>query len=1471
MKKLLAIVAFELCLAISLADSPTSAVGDMLEVPASIITDLNSKLSSILNTSKKSENGSSLDPELTILIREEDSTKNSDYEGMTDDPDDSTDNSTDDPSSTDDPFSTINPLSTDDSDGNSTGDSILNTTNIPSSFDSSDKNSTDGDIKDLTADSDKKSSNSTDAAALDDSESNSNEASNDNSGKRVTRSLKPFSLNANIQIDPDFSRLNKAFRHSNLNPASLQLAKKLAELRQSHPQTPLSKIRSRLGSRLAPSDQDLKPNDETAQSIIVSLDDGLQEQSDPLSTPGQTNGIANDLSEPIRIEEAEIDDSDKNGIANENSEIESQLNLRPSQGDSIADALESLDTTKDLNQNGMASLPDSKILDEKPTAQTLSSSTTSTTSEGSTDSVKVFEELKEELSRVNSFANELGEMIEHNKEVSLTEPAIKTDDILRINSLYDNKINDDLTEAGINDKEHAISEATGVSDLSAPNTLPDELGELNKILEESEARTVKPTLAQNNILDTEKSTQGSNLMPLDELGEEDQSADISSNEESSVKGIADTIAEKDGLESATKPSEDPDLSKLLKSLVLDVQTEAVPTSELTPTIADVTSTQTSPQESSPGSELIPSDGKTDIDEILNSLINNDDLIADPETLKKSPQTLPPSDSDPIISPASIFTDSDDNELPQELTSTTSNLPADEKLTEKESETTITPLESTSDSGILLDILKSIRDWTLTIFTSTTEKVDEESTAAPISADEDRGPASDLSKELNVASLAESIDLGIIPEVSEQPESSSVSIPTLSDEDKIDLTKILEEPDSNPGSILADLAKIADQPILPSVTDEPLDFDSKLSNILSSTVSPSDTEIKNLEIEQEVASIAKEAEEISNSLLDSSSTPSVDAIISEAIDEILKSPEPTVTTLSSSDIEKIVNDEIGIQDLQTPSTSISVGESTENPPSPTFMINETNQSPDLDTQKLTSSTIPTLIQTTPSTPIYEPQTSNVENLIQLTKILSDDIDKALPSQPEKLDSDKGLNQVLSELGQDIQSIDDNLNEFTKEYQEFCSNSKTTINFSGMKIRKIGYPFLFNDHIKCMDVSDCDIVTVDKLSFDGLPNLKYIDMSYNRFDLNIIFMNDLPNAEVIILDNSGFKGTEVCSPHCGTYQEIHLEKAHPQLRKLSISNTYHRLKISSSSKTNLPSLTHLHLSETRVEEDNFDWLPESLRYLDLSGHALRSLTLRNLKNLHSISLDYPAERDLDRLNLTKLPKLEKLSARSNNINEILISTFATTKSLSSLDLFDNKVRFIESGSFDGMKHLKNVNLAQNTLVIIEEGIFDDLTDLETLDLSKSFISMFSTINNVPKLKKLSLNCNHLRNIPGGTFANMPNLESLYLHNNRIEKIDQKGFSGLSKLKTLTLSNNLLTSLPYGWTLSLERLETLDLSGNRFSSTNSLALYPLSPVKKLYLSNLEYMEPNAVDSLPKNVTIHLETKKTFVKPCKMDGKVI
>ncbi|XP_069828049.1 transforming growth factor beta activator LRRC32 [Dendropsophus ebraccatus] len=155
---------------------------------------------------------------------------------------------------------------------------------------------------------------------------------------------------------------------------------------------------------------------------------------------------------------------------------------------------------------------------------------------------------------------------------------------------------------------------------------------------------------------------------------------------------------------------------------------------------------------------------------------------------------------------------------------------------------------------------------------------------------------------------------------------------------------------------------------------------------------------------------------------------------------------------------------------------------------------------------------------------------------------------------------------------------------------------------------------------------------------------------------------------------------------------------------------------------------------------------------------------------------------------------------------------------LDLSSNNIHYIQPDTFEDMVSLKEINLSNNYLerfVSYRSPGLGLLPNVQKLDLSRN--SLYTDIigyflDNVPRLRYLSLSENSITKISSEMFSGTPLLEELDLHNNIIMDIEEGSFEHLIHLKKINLALNSISCISQ---FNLRQLQSLNLSKNSLQS--------------------------------------------------------
>ncbi len=209
---------------------------------------------------------------------------------------------------------------------------------------------------------------------------------------------------------------------------------------------------------------------------------------------------------------------------------------------------------------------------------------------------------------------------------------------------------------------------------------------------------------------------------------------------------------------------------------------------------------------------------------------------------------------------------------------------------------------------------------------------------------------------------------------------------------------------------------------------------------------------------------------------------------------------------------------------------------------------------------------------------------------------------------------------------------------------------------------------------------------------------------------------------------------------------------------IKQRYHEIKIKEFNLT-----CKLHIKSNNLKEIN-------IPLCNIGNKGLELLSKIEIKDLKRLILEKNNITNINVLEISNFPNLEKLYLNNNKISDITVL---------------QKVKF---------EKLENLNLSQN-----------EITDINVLEKV-----------NFPLLKKLKLNNNKISDINVFSKVKLEKLETLYLGNNDIiditvfEKVNFKG------LKLLDLKQNYIDNINSFNNNIFENLEELNLGHNNINSS-------------------------------------------------------
>ncbi|XP_054009726.1 leucine-rich repeat-containing G-protein coupled receptor 4-like [Hylaeus anthracinus] len=392
-------------------------------------------------------------------------------------------------------------------------------------------------------------------------------------------------------------------------------------------------------------------------------------------------------------------------------------------------------------------------------------------------------------------------------------------------------------------------------------------------------------------------------------------------------------------------------------------------------------------------------------------------------------------------------------------------------------------------------------------------------------------------------------------------------------------------------------------------------------------------------------------------------------------------------------------------------------------------------------------------------------------------------------------------------------------------DHCNNDILSLRLSTSTIPR---NFIASPSVRCVNISNNRLDSIEEGAFDQLPNLEYLNLQRHRIrPRNLMSFGNLTNIKKLILSDSEYYYAET----------IDVRGVYPQLQYLDLRNT----------------------RGSSIESSEENPFPE-LKYLDYSQNSIREINVINLNIHEKLTYLSLAMNDIQQLLLIKFSNLSFLNLDNNSIIEIGssyngVDLTGLTK-LNYLSVANNRIRVIYRGAFRDTVNLRYLNISMTTLSTLDAETLYDLKSLEVLILDHNNFSAVPIMPTPMNLTTLSMKYNNVMNITNNS-TNLPYLKTLFLSNNNIINIFPHTFESYEVLEELYLDGNQITSLPQGWCDSMKMLRLLDLSRNEFTVLESIFNSYVPSLQFIYIEDnpLEYIDTSTIEIIPKNVTIYFK----------------
>lgn len=412
----------------------------------------------------------------------------------------------------------------------------------------------------------------------------------------------------------------------------------------------------------------------------------------------------------------------------------------------------------------------------------------------------------------------------------------------------------------------------------------------------------------------------------------------------------------------------------------------------------------------------------------------------------------------------------------------------------------------------------------------------------------------------------------------------------------------------------------------------------------------------------------------------------------------------------------------------------------------------------------------------------------------------------------------------------------------------------LNLSNGGIKRIRRPFVSTPTVSCLNLQKNEIEDIDNGAFDGLTNLRYLNLAGNKLKHEVYLKeNEFQSVEVLVLDEAFYlseSDIEPCYYRHGSYhyclnefgfKEIKMSIKTPKLKNLYLRKNNITVLEVESWKENMPNITHLYLSNNKLKAVDFlKFIPSTLTHLYLDNNKIERFVSRSLHALEELILDYNFISTL---------------CGSDNYCENGI-TLKNAINLKELSLSNVTLETIDPDSLEDLINLEKLNLSNNLIRTISKHTFNNLTNLNQLDLQNNELVIVPDVCSLKKLEILKLSYNKIETIDDRFICNIISLKELSLNQNQLIYISSGAFDGLQSLEKLDLSGNKLDVLPDGWMNSVINLRYLLLNDNLFPSTDSMTLDNCTGLESVNIAGnpLKTLSLKSLMNLPENTVIDL-----------------
>jgi Leucine-rich repeat (LRR) protein len=437
----------------------------------------------------------------------------------------------------------------------------------------------------------------------------------------------------------------------------------------------------------------------------------------------------------------------------------------------------------------------------------------------------------------------------------------------------------------------------------------------------------------------------------------------------------------------------------------------------------------------------------------------------------------------------------------------------------------------------------------------------------------------------------------------------------------------------------------------------------------------------------------------------------------------------------------------------------------------------------------------------------------------------------------------------------------------------SKSLKYLHVSNNRILDINFKISLLPNLEHLDLSQNRLINIRDESFLDLDKLIYLNLSFNRLDLeskfnNVSYFKSQTRLETLDLSFNEIKYLDTNL----TFKYLDL------LKTLNLANNKLR-SIDSWIFAFLPQLNELNLAMNNLSILNkmcFCNL-SSLKVLSLNSNQMSSTSFLNgskncLYNLDFLDLSQNMITSIGKYDFEFLNNLNSLNLNSNPIESIHENTFERLSNLKTLKISNISAQYLLVNptikqldfSFvnlsiinsESLSAIEWINLAHSQVNVSFCAFLSNQTkyvDFSYYDFrwDENDFKCFSTLG--PALETLKLRKTNLQSIDQINFKQLLNIKHLDLSYNNLSFLNPNSFEYTANLEYLDLSSNRLLE----FSIVLNKLRYLNLENNRIMSTNEV-------LNDYYSIEIFKMTNNNLKTYPSFVIgqISSENRETFLE---------